>query len=338
MSDNKTFFVTNHDEKTFGTFTEKDDFLHPQMNALITTDEATETQYFGFSVPEENIHAVIYLWHHVNLGTVSGGVMVWQGIKPQPLAAEIFDWRHHMSDRVLRNDLHSFEFVNGYKVDVIEPLNKIRARYDDDSRGNSFDITLSAVVDPVMLASNAHFEQAMRARGQLTLRGKSYSVDCYNVRDRSWGESRGEQLLPIPPVTWMTAVFDENFIFSCNITDHPDKNPIWRNAFDVNPDSVVKHGWIYKDGDFLHVIKAEKLTHYRRDTLIPTRCEMVLIDEQDNRYEIEGEVIASCNCNLWANMSAPVALVKWTCGDKVAYGDFMDAQWGDFVSRFTEYE
>ncbi len=338
MSSNKTFFVTNYDQKTFGAFSEADDFLHPKVNALIESDDATETQYFGFSVPEEKIHAVLYLWHHPNLGTVSGGVMVWRGVKPQPLAAELFDWRQHMSNRVLNDDLHRVELVNGYHIEVVEPLKTIRAHYNDESRGNSFDVTFTALIDPVMLPSNAHFEQAMRAQGELTLRGKLHKVDCFNIRDRSWGEARSEDLLPIPPVTWMTAVFDENFIFSCNAMDHPDRNPIWKDAFDIDPDTALKQGWIYKDGALSHIVTAEKLTHYRHDTLVPMRCELVLKDEHGRHYEIEAETIASCNCNLWPNMSAPVASVRWQCGGKVAYGDFMDAQWGDFVSRFSEYQ
>ena len=39
---------------------EADDFLHPQLNAAVGADSTTETQYFGFSVPEAKIHAYGY--------------------------------------------------------------------------------------------------------------------------------------------------------------------------------------------------------------------------------------------------------------------------------------
>src|SRR5262245_18244156 len=37
----------------------------------------TQTQYFGFSIPQHNVHALLMLWHHPNLGVISGGPMVW---------------------------------------------------------------------------------------------------------------------------------------------------------------------------------------------------------------------------------------------------------------------
>ena len=33
------------------------------------------------------------------------------------------------------------------------------------------------------------------------------------VRDRSWGKLRNEGHLPVPPMVWMTGVFNENFYF-----------------------------------------------------------------------------------------------------------------------------
>ena len=88
-----------------GLITPKDDLLHPDSFKGVTDDSATETQYFGFSIPEENIHALTYMWWHPNLKVCSGGLYVFKGFKNQFIDAEICDWRTYMSDKAIANDL-----------------------------------------------------------------------------------------------------------------------------------------------------------------------------------------------------------------------------------------
>ena len=173
---------------SFKAATPEDDLLHRQFKDANRSPSLTETQFFGFSVPEENIHALTYLWHHPNLGIVSGGAWVWQGVKQHVLQSELFNWTSFMSEDVLANDLWDYEFDNGYHVQTIEPLKRHRLRYTDELRENAFDIETQALMEPMLLQTGMHFEQAVRAHGELTLRGKTYKVDCTHVRDRSWGQ------------------------------------------------------------------------------------------------------------------------------------------------------
>lgn len=55
------------------------------------------------------------------------------------------------------------------------------------------------------MSQDKHFEQAMRVEGELLPRGKRYDVDCFNVRDRSWGKPRPEENMTLPPTSWMTS-------------------------------------------------------------------------------------------------------------------------------------
>src|SRR5581483_1295045 len=84
----------------------RDEFLHPQAREHETGPELTETQYLGFNIPEHDIHALCYLWHHPNLGVVSGGAWVWQGIKEGTMSCELFDWLNYVDDAVLASDFH----------------------------------------------------------------------------------------------------------------------------------------------------------------------------------------------------------------------------------------
>ena len=63
------FFLKKN--RGLSTFKPGDDLLHPDSFADIKDDSATETQYFGFSVPEAGIHALTYMWWHPNLKVCS---------------------------------------------------------------------------------------------------------------------------------------------------------------------------------------------------------------------------------------------------------------------------
>ena len=94
-----------------------------------------------------------------------------------------------MSDTVLKNNLHEFRFVNGYGVKILEPMKRFHMTYADLARQNSVDLIFEATLPIVMFGDGKHFEQTMKVRGELVLRGKRYDVDCFTVRDRSSGKA-----------------------------------------------------------------------------------------------------------------------------------------------------
>lgn len=71
-----------------GQYDSRDKDLHeaPQGN---NSAELTETRLFGFSVPEARIHALLDTWVHPNLGVMSSGAFVAQGMRHHHGAADI---------------------------------------------------------------------------------------------------------------------------------------------------------------------------------------------------------------------------------------------------------
>ena len=122
MADNKVDDLPQRDdaffskrwEKELGKSSGNDESLHPEWKARNPHYALTETQYFGFHVPQACIHAFTYLWHHPNLGVMSGRAMAMQGIKENASACELFDYRAYMSDKILPADLSSFTMDNGF--------------------------------------------------------------------------------------------------------------------------------------------------------------------------------------------------------------------------------
>lgn len=331
----KEFFML---AKNHGGFTDclpKDDLLHPEDNAACSADTLTETQYFGLNIPEENIHGLCYLWHHPNLGIVTGGVWIWQGIKSNHLSAELHDMRSFMSDRVLENDLHKFTLDNGYGVEILEPLKRFRATYSDVSRDNSLDVTYTALMPPVKFGDGMHFEQAMKAEGTLTLRGKTYQVNSRTIRDRSWGTPRPEDNMPLPPVSWVNAAFGDDFFVNLIAFDHPDTNPVWKDHFDFSADMAFKAGWVYRDGKLQEIISCVKKTSHDAQTWLPTHVDMDLVLANGEALKVSGEMIAASHWSAWINSDVALCLAKWRCEGKTGYGDVQEARWNDHLYKLA---
>jgi hypothetical protein len=324
------------DEKntSFLTATADCDLLHPQCKDANPSPTLTETQFFGFSVPEHNIHALTYMWYHPNLHVVTGGAWVWQGIKSHVLQSEIFNWTNFSSADVLANDLWDYKFDNGYHVQLIEPLKQHRLHYVDEARQNAFDIQLEGLIEPMLLETGMHMEQPVRARGELTLRGRTYQVDCTHVRDRSWGQGRSEQHAPAPPIDWMTGVFGNDFMFGCTAYDHPDLNPDWKESLQIPGGDPTKGGWVYRDGRLIPIVATRKRVHNDYSTLVPTTAQMVMTDATGREYEIRGEVVSANRFGVWPNMDSWICLTRWECEGRICYGDLQQVQWHDYIREF----
>jgi hypothetical protein len=320
---------------TFGTFIDRDEFLHPEQDH--PGDSCTETQYFGFYVPEANIYGFCYFWLHPNLDTVMSGLFACQGFKRQHLQAELFDFYQNMSRKtVITNDLRSFKLPNSYQVDVITPGKQMRMRYDDPVRQNRLDLRISAAGPVAMRANNKHFEQTMRYQGELLLRGESFKVDCCNVRDRSWGELRPEQTLSFPPLTWTTGYFGEELSFNCSAFDHPDFNPPSLGEFPIAAEQAFNDGWVVRDGRLIKLRSIRKLT--QRDPQIGRPVSHIIhaVDVEERAYEIKGTVTAGLPFAFWPNVYTHLGMTRWEWDGKVGWGDTQECHWTDYIQKFVK--
>jgi hypothetical protein len=312
----------------------KDDYLHLDARAIEPGPELTETQYIGFNIPEQNIHSCNYLWHHANLGVVTGGAWAWQGIKTHSLSCELFDFHTYVDDSVLTDDLRHYRLPNSYEVDVIKPLELLRVRYSDDARGNAFDVELEALAEPMVLQTGFHLEQPMKTRGSLTLAGKDYEVDGYTVRDRSWGQLRKEVHSDLPPITWMTGVFGPDLSFGTTAFDSEDRDPHWKGVMGLPDGDPLRGGWINRDGVHSPVVSVEKRTHRNSVTFFPETVEMTITDASGFTLDLRGTITAAADWRAWHNMNMVICLTRWEADGRVAYGDFQDVLSHGYLRRF----
>ena len=329
MQNDLPFFLAQN--TGLGQAVESDELLHPQYTGVVTDDSLSETQYFGISIPDQRIHGLGYLWHRPNLKIITGGIWVFQGIKDRTLDAEMFDMRAFMRDTALANDLHEYRLDNGYGVRIIEPLKRHQMTYEDAARGNRVDLEFSAVTPPVMFGDGKHFEQGMRVRGEIALRGKTYRMDGTTIRDRSFGKPRPERSMTKPPLSWMVSVFNDEFAFNCNMFDHVGSNAQATGAFAVPQDGALNGGWVWRNGRVTRIVSARKRVEREAGSLLPKRIELELIDEQGNTLRMDGRLVASCPWTTWPNLIFANSLMRWECDGHVGYGDCQEALWTDYL-------
>lgn len=310
------------------------DLLHPGAREEVASPELTETQYLGFNVPEHDIHGFCYLWHHPNLGVVSGGVWAWRGVKAHNLDCELFDMLIYVDDAVLANDLHAVELPNGYRVSMVDPLRRLRVAYEDEARGNRLDLQFDAIMEPMVLAAGGHFEQAMHVTGDLRLAGVDYTVDGHSVRDRSWGAPRSEAHVSAPPMGWMTGVFGDDLAFGTTAFDSEDTDPEWKGKMALPGGDPLRGGWVMRDGELFPVVAVSKRTHRNAQTLFPEAVDLTITDASGVRMELRGTVKAAAPWQAWHNFESVICLVEWEYEGRIGYADLQEVRFKDYIRRF----
>ena len=335
MSEDKPFYLAQN--TGLGTALPDDELLHPRQNALVADPSATETQYFGFCVPEEKLHGIGYLWHHPRLRTVSGGVYAWREVKPHFVFSDLIDVRTHMSDAALADDLHDYRLDNGYGVKIIEPLKRHHMTYADPARGQRVDLQFEALQPPVMFGDGNHFEQPMRVHGELEVRGKTLRVDCHTIRDRSWGKPRQEFHQPFAPYSWISCVFSPDFALNCGVFDQAKHNPELTGQFALPHDKTLAAGWLQRDGQLARVVGAEKRVVRTADLCLPSELNLDITDELGRTAQIRGTMVAANTWPLGGQIGFVICLMRWECEGQVTYGDCQEGIFGDYLNTFSSY-
>jgi hypothetical protein len=179
-------------ERTYRTFGPEDDDFHDEE----MTDRwwETETCWFSWNVPERSLGGWTYCQARPNAGLCNGGAWVWDasGALPWELA-----YRAEYSGLQLpprgERDMRDFEWPNGVRVRVLEPLARYAVSYADPG-GLELDLEFESIMAPnphptgvIPFLKGVHLDQAGHVTGTMVLAGETVPIDCYSVRDRSWG-------------------------------------------------------------------------------------------------------------------------------------------------------
>lgn len=161
-----------------------DDFLHTPD----PTDRWwSETYWFSFDDPANNLSCHFYPMVRANLDIASLAVMVWGPGQESPWTATYFRSQWHLEAPQFDSNRLSLDHLS---YEIIEPMQQYRVRYDDPGLFTA-DLLFTACAEPFAAgghaASYGHIDQPMKVQGQIELHGKVIVLDCHGMRDRSWG-------------------------------------------------------------------------------------------------------------------------------------------------------
>jgi hypothetical protein len=309
-------------------------FEHYQPWPAELSFEWVETSYFGFNIPAEGITCEIYHWMHPYFRVCSGGVLIFRGFIPVQMAMDYIDWRTYMP---MPEDLVNCTMPSGVHIEMLAPGGPFRLHYEDQERETKFNIVTTAIMPLAVRPDTRHFTQAMRTKGELSLRGCRYEVDGFFTRDRSWGAPRSEKPLPLPPMSWMVGVFDEGFAFHVSAFDSPIYHPDWAGVYpDLGEGRNLLWGYIWDSGRMTAIEFADVLVLRTQDGLAPREFKVNLRDTDGRKYAISGRASAQAPFQIWDNMGAYYTQVRWECNDKVGHGDHQECDFNDYFWRMRK--
>lgn len=159
-----------------------------------------ESVWFSLSIPERHIHGMIQYYFRPNMGMLNGGPCMWDPSGTFQWNCLYYNWSHLQA---LPADARKFDMTarNSLSVKVLEPLTRYKIDYDKD--GFEMDLTWEAIGpchelhtgDPGQMATaRFHIEQPGRMKGMVRRHGESLPIDCFSMRDTSYGAREYESL------------------------------------------------------------------------------------------------------------------------------------------------
>ena len=197
---------------------------------------------------EAKLNVGVYALFRTNLGIVSSTICMNSGFARAPWEADFCDLRASLPIPEPRN-LSDFKLDNSLSIRCLKPNMDWQINYDDGA-GTTIDVLYRSIMPPFDIhdpdmdpmkakalkaaeaggkfawgtAYNGHFDQSGHFQGTVSVRGKSYPIDCISTMDHSWGPrpERGA-----PNMSWLHAHFSRDLAMHAIFSFDPqDEWPI----------------------------------------------------------------------------------------------------------------
>jgi hypothetical protein len=307
-----------------------------------------ETTWWSLNVPERRIGCWLHAGHHTNRGTATWRVFVWDpsGADPGRLAY------YKLADEVSMPadaDLRDLAFPDGgFSVKMLTPLTDYHVAYSDREAGFDIEFEHRSVHRPQRFTPgeapamhNPHLDQLGHITGALTLHGERIPIDCYSVRDRTWGPRGGPHSQSQKPEyvkgshrvsepggpRWREIERERGRGRIQYIFGHTDERTGFLSF--VRPQdgdaagwSPLNVGWLLKDGVFHRIDKAKSRMRNFRDpnTGWSAHMEVDITDRSGRRMEAEGFAVSY----MCENGAGSNALMRWEYDGQIGWGEDQD--------------
>lgn len=325
-------------------FVEADDTFH----TLSDDPYEVETNWWCLNWPGRRMGAWLHTGVKPNQKTFTSRIFVWdeKGSDPQRLA-----YYNLLTDQPMPEnpDLRDITFPNGgYRLKMQKPLMDYYVTYADSERNFSIEFEFKAVHPPHRFTPgeppamfNPHLDQLGKYTGVMNLAGEKIDIDCWSVRDRTWGprggahsQSQKKEYLegkyrvrdPGGPI-WRQVERERGRGRVQYIFGHTDDQTGFLSFCrpqdgDSKGWSPMNMGWLLKDGTFGRLDKTQSaMKVYRnRDTGWSEHMEVRLADDRGRSMEAEGFAVSY----MCENQAGATALMRWEYDGKIGWGEDQD--------------
>jgi hypothetical protein len=321
--------------RRYPTFTRADDDFHDEV--LSDRWWESETNWFSWNVPERNMGGWTYSQARPNAKLCNGGVWLWDDTAS-------FSWElpyhvHYaglqLPDRGER-DMRDFEWPTGVHVKVLEPLMKYAIDYDD-APDLEVHLTFEAIMAPnphpigvAPFLKGTHFDQAGHVTGEVVLRGERIPVDCYSVRDRSWGpRPMGRPRKPAPDGATKRRA-PGGIGYSFGVAGPRDAWLVY-SLPQLERDRVLC-GFLLRDGEYAHILTGDRSIEVDPATSWPTHIQIDAVDDTGRKLAVSGDAVS----RHWRGNGGDT-LLRWRWDDVEGFGEdqsyFSRAIWDGLRAR-----
>jgi hypothetical protein len=291
-------------------FTPSDDGLHDHGDEFYFN----ETYWFSFFAPGRGLGGWLYSGVRPNAGVTAGGCWIWDpsGTDPWEIPFfEQFNWLKPPSAA----DAHHVVLANGNSVTTVEAGQVYDLAFDDRDRlevrlqfnGIERPVALRPGTPPYPKAS--HFDQTGRVTGHLLLDGDRIDIDCYAMRDRSWGSRRERGYQPMA-YTWLADGHTSLLTYSTPEGEH------------VETDGVYA-GYLRRDDDVRYVASGTR--RLRRDPVKHWITEMTVdvVDDDGRPFSAQGRALSRMILPTATSVCVN-SLIEFTVDGRTIYGEDQD--------------
>jgi hypothetical protein len=311
--------------------------LDPSEHAGRYRPHTVHTHYFGFQIPEAEIGCYSYIRYQPFFPLMQGSVQIFQGMDN----TSVLDMAHLDYSMTLpwpKIDGNTITTSRGYRIEFLEPGRKARISYRSEDGRAAFELEQTALSPLVGRAavipgedlfaemSPGGSEQFMHCVGELTLRGRTYPIDCNTVRDRSWNQDRNEDRrgrFDIP-VSWTPVYFGDGGYFNQVGFEKADSDPAWAGVLDPPPAdySGALFAWVGKGEEIREIVRVRRNVTELHPTLhFPLAQEIEAEDSEHNVLRMTGRAVAASPIVAWPHAAAYDSVYRWeTDGGAVGYG------------------
>lgn len=265
----------------YDNFAGADDYLHE----FSSHPWHVETWWFSFFAPERRLGGWLYGLMRPNQGSSNGGLWVWDASTVEPRRSPYFAHYTALPTRLDRVTEEPVNFPSSLRIEVVTSGRRYGLHYADEAAGVRVDLDFTACMPAVgfkreapPFSASAHFDQAGRVTGTLELPGESVPIDCFAVRDRSWG-LRSERVSPRFSYLWMASADESMLVFG------------ERDAAG-SPRLSVTRGFLHREGVTRPIVNGTRIEERDPSHHWVTVTHITAVDDLGRKIDMSGRALS----------------------------------------------